>query len=90
MTDSERMPDDTDPPGNDDAATIRIVLADDHRVVRRGLRILLEREPEFEVVAEGGDVSIAPRICAALVLKQVFSRSPAKLLLSRQPAAQRA
>jgi two-component system response regulator NreC len=35
---------------------ITIVLADDHRVVRAGLRLLLENEADFEVVAEAGDV----------------------------------
>jgi len=35
---------------------IRIVLADDHRVVRSGLRLLLGLEAGLEVVAEAGDV----------------------------------
>ncbi|HWD97460.1 MAG TPA: response regulator transcription factor [Bryobacteraceae bacterium] len=34
---------------------IRILLADDHTVVRDGLRSLLEREPDMEVVAEAAD-----------------------------------
>ena len=34
---------------------IRILLADDHNVMRRGLRMLLESEPDFEVVAEAAD-----------------------------------
>jgi DNA-binding NarL/FixJ family response regulator len=33
----------------------RILLADDHAVVRRGLRLVLDREPDLEVVAEAGD-----------------------------------
>jgi len=33
----------------------RIVLADDHGVVRRGLRLVLDREPDLEVVAEASD-----------------------------------
>jgi DNA-binding NarL/FixJ family response regulator len=33
----------------------RILLADDHAVVRRGLRLVLEREPDLTVVAEAGD-----------------------------------
>ena len=37
-------------------APIRIVLADDHRVVRSGLGLLLEAEDGIEVVAEAGDV----------------------------------
>jgi DNA-binding NarL/FixJ family response regulator len=31
---------------------IRIVLADDHTILRKGLRLLLEREADFKVVAE--------------------------------------
>ena len=41
--------------------TIRIVLADDHPVVRSGLRMLLEAENGFEVVAEAGDVDSTAR-----------------------------
>jgi two-component system response regulator NreC len=43
------------------AATIRIVLADDHEVVRSGLQLLLENEEDFEVVASAGDVEAAIR-----------------------------
>jgi len=34
---------------------IQILLADDHTVMRRGLRLLLESQPEFSVVAEASD-----------------------------------
>jgi two-component system response regulator NreC len=43
------------------ARAIRIVLADDHAVVRSGLRMLLDSEAGFEVVAEAGDVESARR-----------------------------
>jgi DNA-binding NarL/FixJ family response regulator len=33
----------------------RILLADDHAVVRRGLRMVLDAEPDLDVVAEAGD-----------------------------------
>jgi DNA-binding NarL/FixJ family response regulator len=33
----------------------RIMLADDHAVVRRGLRMVLDAQPDLEVVAEVGD-----------------------------------
>jgi two-component system response regulator NreC len=42
-------------------ASITIVLADDHRVVRAGLRLLLESEHGFTVVAEAGDVPESTR-----------------------------
>ena len=44
-----------------DAEPIRIVLADDHAVVRRGLQLLLDAEDDFEVVASIGDVDAAIR-----------------------------
>jgi two-component system, NarL family, response regulator NreC len=44
---------------------VTLVIADDHRVVRTGLRLLLEAEAGFEVVAEADDVSSARRyVCA--------------------------
>ena len=36
-------------------STIRILLAEDHVVVRQGTRQLLEREHDFEIVGEAGD-----------------------------------
>jgi len=36
-------------------AKIRILLADDHALVREGIRRVLEEDPEFEVVAEAAD-----------------------------------
>jgi two-component system, NarL family, response regulator NreC len=46
---------------SDQRATIRVVIADDHSVVRRGLRQLLDGEADFEVVAEADDVDSARR-----------------------------
>ncbi len=43
------------------AEGISIVLADDHTVVRRALRVLLEEEPGFEVVAEAEGAEDAVR-----------------------------
>jgi two-component system NarL family response regulator len=34
---------------------IRVLVADDHQVVRVGLRAIIEAEPDMEVVAEAGD-----------------------------------
>lgn len=38
------------------AERIRVLIADDHSVVRHGLRALLEADPALEVVGESGDV----------------------------------
>ncbi len=35
--------------------SIRVILADDHRIVRHGLRSLLEQERDMEVIAEAAD-----------------------------------
>jgi DNA-binding NarL/FixJ family response regulator len=37
------------------AGEIRILLADDHALVRRGVRLILDNEPGLRVVAEAGD-----------------------------------
>ena len=50
--------------GDDDeiaASTIRVVIADDHAVVRRGLRQVLDSEEGFEVVAEAANLEDARR-----------------------------
>ena len=41
---------------------INIVLADDHPVVRQGLRALLEGEPDFKVIGEAGDVETTVKL----------------------------
>lgn len=43
------------------ASPIRVVIADDHAIVRRGLRALLDAEAGFDVVAEAEDVEAARR-----------------------------
>ena len=55
------------------ADTITIVVADDHAVVRGGLRRLLDAEDGFSVVAEAGDVAEARR--------EVKAHRPSILLL---------
>jgi len=44
---------------------IRILLADDHTVMRSGLRLLLERQPNLRVVGEAADGRQAVDIAAA-------------------------
>lgn len=35
--------------------SIRILLIDDHTLLRSGIRLLLQKQPDFEIVAEAGD-----------------------------------
>jgi two-component system, NarL family, response regulator NreC len=51
------------PVGEAECEPVRIAIADDHAVVRSGLRLLLEAEDGFEVVGEAGDVEGAVRRC---------------------------
>jgi DNA-binding NarL/FixJ family response regulator len=46
--------------------TLRLLLVDDHPVVREGLRGMLAGEPDLEVVGEAGDGEEAVRVAAAL------------------------
>ena len=43
--------------------SIRILLADDHKLMRHGLRTALEQEPDMEVVAEAADGMEAIELC---------------------------
>ncbi len=56
----------------DEDAPIRIMLADDHAVVRRGLRGFLELIPDFDVVGEAGNgreaVAAASRLQPDVIL----------------------
>ena len=45
---------------------IRILLCDDHAVIRRGLRLLLEQQEDFEVVGEASDGREAVNLAEAL------------------------
>jgi len=56
-----------------EAPAITIVLADDHAVVRSGLRMVLDRENDFEVVSEAGDADAA--------LRTVLGHKPTVLVL---------
>ena len=41
--------------GPDMAGRLRILLADDHAAVRQGLRLLIDSQPDMQVVSEAGD-----------------------------------
>jgi DNA-binding NarL/FixJ family response regulator len=51
---------------NDEQDRIRVVLVDDHEVVRRGLRGFLELQPDIEVVGEAGDGAQGAQLAAEL------------------------
>lgn len=51
---------------NDPRPTVRLFLLDDHELVRRGLRDLLEQEPNYRVVGESGSAKEATRRIPAL------------------------
>lgn len=57
------------------AGLVRILLADDHTVMRAGLRLLLERHESFEVIGEAADgreaVEIALQLKPAVVVMDV-------------------
>lgn len=48
-------------------AEIRILIADDHSIVRKGLRSTLEEEPDYKVVGEAANGREAVRIAEQLV-----------------------
>jgi two-component system response regulator NreC len=47
------------------AQPVKLVLADDHAVVRQGLRLLIDAEDGLQVIAEAGDVPTAERMTRA-------------------------
>jgi two-component system, NarL family, response regulator NreC len=57
-------------------AAIRVVLADDHAIVRRSLRLLLDGEDDVDVVAEASDL--------ATVARHVHGHAPHVLVLDLQ------
>ena len=65
MTGETESPDQAPSPAAGSDRPITIVLADDHEVVRAGLRMLLDAEEGFEVVSEAGTVAETHRRVAA-------------------------
>ena len=59
---------------------IRILLADDHTIVRDGLRALVERETDMFVVAEAGD----GRACVQVGSTWVFGAPVRSVLAARR------
>ncbi len=49
---------------------VRVVLVDDHPVVRAGLRALLGGQDDLAVVGEAGDLDAAERVVAAAAARR--------------------
>ncbi len=45
---------------------VRILVADDHMIIRQGLRLIFETEPGFQLLGEAVDGAEAIRLCAEL------------------------
>jgi len=45
---------------------LKILVADDHLIIRQGLRLIIETESDFELVGEASDGAEALRLCADL------------------------
>jgi two-component system response regulator NreC len=61
MSDSDISARSAESPNTPSGAQIRVVIADDHAVVRRGLRQVLDADGGFDVVAEAADLDSARR-----------------------------
>lgn len=45
---------------------LRVILVDDHKIVREGIRAILAREPQYEILAEAGTGAEAVSLCRKL------------------------
>lgn len=77
-------------------ACIRILLVDDHSLFRSGIRSLLQRHPEFEIIGEAGDgmegIKQAARLQPDVVLLDLHmpglsGRETAQLIAQESPKA---
>lgn len=74
-------------------AQVRIILVDDHAMVREGLRLLIDHQPDMSVVAEAGDgdagVRLAERGGADVVIMDLSMPGSSGLLAARALRASR-
>jgi two-component system, NarL family, response regulator LiaR len=75
--------------------TIHVLLADDHSMVREGLRLFLERDPELEIIAEATDgaeaVDVTRQLHPDVILMDILMPimdgiSATALILQEMPA----
>ena len=76
---------------------VRILLADDHTIIRSGLRLLLEQQPDFKVVAEASDGREAVELVSRhhpevavldIGMPQLNGIEATKQIVSREPRTQ--
>ncbi|MGE5602728.1 MAG: response regulator transcription factor [Nitrososphaerales archaeon] len=71
-----------------DDGEVRIVIADDHALVRAGLRMMLEDEPDMEVVGEAADgaqaLGLALALAPTVVLADISMPPPDGIELARR------
>ncbi len=60
---------------------IRVLLAEDHRTVREGVRLLLDAQPDVEVVGEAGDGRYMQQLLQAGAAGYVLKQSDPAVLL---------
>ncbi|GHO48693.1 response regulator transcription factor [Ktedonospora formicarum] len=51
---------------NQEKKLIRVIIADDHLIVREGLRFILETDPEIELVGDASDGTVAVRLAGEI------------------------
>ncbi len=47
--------------------SIKVLIADDHQIIREGLRVMLEKEPDIKIVGEAEDGRMAERLARELL-----------------------
>ncbi len=72
--------------------SLKVLIADDHRIIREGLREMLEKEPDIKVVGEAADGRMAQRLARDLtpdvVVMDVNMRELNGIEATRQIAAE--
>jgi NarL family two-component system response regulator LiaR len=72
-------------------ARIRVLIADDHAVLREGMRNLLQQEKDIEIIGEAGDGEEAARLASELkpdvVLMDIVMPKATRLIKQSSPAS---